>query len=49
MAFIRSGGFRKLVLAVALVAFGVGAGLAFLAKTLLDDLPELRGVADYRP
>lgn len=49
MAFIRSGGFRKLILAVALVAFGVGAGLAFLAKNLLGDLPELRGVADYRP
>ena len=49
MAFIRSGGFRKLLLAVVVVTFVVGAGLAYLIHDLLRDLPEIRSVADYRP
>ena len=49
MGFIRSGGFRKLLLAAAVVAFGVGAGLAYFVHDVLQDLPEMRGVEDYRP
>ena len=49
MGFIRSGGFRKLLVAVVLVAFGAGAGLAFVAFDLLKGLPELASIEDYQP
>ncbi|MBW1883169.1 MAG: transglycosylase domain-containing protein, partial [Deltaproteobacteria bacterium] len=49
MAFIRSGGFRVLLALVLLLAFGTGAGAAFVYATFLRDLPDLRSVEDYQP
>ena len=49
MAFIRSGGFRVLLALVLLLAFGTGAGAAFVYAAFLRDLPDLRSVEDYQP
>ena len=49
MAFIRAGGFRVLLSLVLLLAFGAGAGGAFVYVTFLQDLPDLRTVEDYQP
>jgi len=49
MAFGRRRGVRILLVLTLLLAFGVGAGGAFIYYTFLQDLPDLQSVADYRP
>ena len=49
MGFIRSNGFRALLVVVCLLGVaGGGAGVVFY-WTFLRDLPDLRTIQDYRP
>ena len=49
MAFSRSSRVRTLWIAVAMGLCTMAVGGAWLAYTMLSDLPDLESVADYRP
>jgi len=49
MAFFRSGGFRILLALSLFGALAAGVGAFLLYQDLTHDLPDLRGLADYRP
>jgi penicillin-binding protein 1A len=49
MAFIRSGGFRILLAAVAVLSFAIGAAGVGFYINFLRDLPDLHRIEDFRP